>query len=97
MSIEREARRAAVEVASNAIDALVSAAEREQARQRVAGCTDAIFHAAMLRRLPRWRWLARFHHRRRLARAQSFCDALRSKGDPVACRMCAEAKQRGLT
>lgn len=97
MSIERELRQAAVEVTSNAIDAIVSASEREQARQRVEACTDAIFHAGMLKRLRKIRFLARWHHRRKLARAQSHCDALRSKGDRLACRMCADAKTRGLT
>jgi hypothetical protein len=97
VSLESEARKAAVEVATNAIDALVSAAEREQARQRVAGCTDMLFHERMVQTLPRWRWLARAHHRRRARKARAHCDALRSTGDPVACRMCAEAKQRGLT
>lgn len=97
MSLESELRRGAVEVASNAIDALVSAGEREAARQRVQGCTDMLFHESMAKRLPRWRWLARAHHRRKARRARAHCDALRSGGDPVACRMCADAKQRGLT
>lgn len=96
MSIEREVRQAAVDVASNALDALVSAAEREQARQRVAGCTDMLFHEAMSKRLPRWRWLARAHHRRRARKARAHCDALRAAGDPIACAMCTEAKTRGL-
>lgn len=97
VSLEREVRQAAVEVASNAIDAIVSAAEREAARQRVQGCTDFIFHDTLARRLPKWRWLARAHHRRRARRARAHCDALRSSGDPVAICMCAEAKTRGLT
>ena len=97
MSIEREARRAAVEVASNAIDALVSAAEREAARKRVEGCTDMVFHEAMVLRLPKWRRIAKAIHRYKARRARSRCDALRASGDPVACRMCSDAKMRGLT
>lgn len=97
MSLEREVRQAAVEVASNAIEALVAHSEREQARKRVEGCTDWIEAEGNLKHLPRWRWLARAVWRVKARRSRARCDALRSKGDPVACRMCADAKTRGIT
>lgn len=96
MSIESEARQAAVDVATSAIEALVAHAEREKARKRVEGCTDFIEAQGNLRDLPHWRWLARAIWRVKARRSKARCDALRSKGDPVAICMCAEAKQRGL-
>lgn len=96
MSIESEARRAAVDIASNAIETLVSAHEREAARKRVEGCTDWIEAEGNLRALPRWRWLARAIWRVKARRSKARCDARRAKGDPVAHCMCVDARRRGL-
>lgn len=68
------------------IATIQGAREKEMARRRLEACKDEVVFEEMLRRTPRWRWLARLHWRRmhRLAAArcvasgqQSVCVRLR--------------------
>ncbi len=52
---------------------IVDARERELERRRVEACADEIVAEAMLRRTPRWRWLARAVWRRRHRLALARC------------------------
>jgi hypothetical protein len=90
--LEADAWSFARDVTNNAVSALVDAHQQEQARRRCEGCTDAVFHERMMVLLPRWRWIARAHHRRRGRLAAARCDALRQAGDLVAISICAGAK-----
>jgi hypothetical protein len=89
MSARSDALDFAKGIADSVVETIVDAAERERARRRCEACVDVVFHNRMVALLPRWRFLARAHHRRRSRLAQARCDALRAKGDLVAIAICA--------
>lgn len=55
--------------------AIVSAVEREILRRRAEPVLWARFHRLMSQRLPKIRWIARFHHRRYALRYEALANA----------------------
>lgn len=73
--------------AESAVKGLFGFIERERMRARATPCKTHAFHALMYRRLPRWRWIARAHHKYLARRFQALCDVAKLD-NPVACAYC---------
>lgn len=93
MSLESQVRNEVRELAGTAIESIVGAAERERARLRIEACYEEKVAAEMLRRLPKWRLLARGIWRVKHRLRASNCAAQRA-ADPQADAIC-KAMERG--
>lgn len=87
MSLESQVRNEVREIAGTAIESIVGAAERERARLRIDACYEERVAAEMLRRLPKWRALARAIWRVKHRLRASNCAAQRAR-DPQAEQIC---------
>lgn len=72
---------------------IADARQKEMARRRIEACSDEIVAEEMLRRTPRWRWIARAIWRRRQRLAASRCAALH--GTSGALLVCASLRGGG--
>jgi hypothetical protein len=71
VSLRNDVIKAAEEVADNAIASVIDAIVAAGYERRQNAAWYYVFHREMLAALPKWRWLARYHHARMLARARS--------------------------
>lgn len=58
-----------------AVDGVVDLISAQIDWKKVDPCGAAVFHRAMVKGLPRWRWAARYHHKRLFLRWRSRCSA----------------------
>lgn len=73
MSIRKQATETAIDVVDGFVRTIADIRESQQAEPEY----WAAFHADRVRSLPRWRWLARIHHRRMAGRFRSHINAKR--------------------
>lgn len=88
MSLQTEVLSEVQGLAERAIDGVIGAIERRRAIKEQHPCVWHAFHRRMWLRLPKIRWLARLHHRRKARRFEALCYAQRDTGDAVACALC---------
>lgn len=89
--LEKQAWETARSAIGTAIEAIVDSRDREAARRRTEACTEELVAEEMLRRLKKWRFLARFHWRRRLNKAAAYCKA-QCGNDARLAMVCARAR-----
>lgn len=100
MSIESEVREEIRHFTASAIESIVGAVEREQARQRVEACEEQLVAEEMQRRLrndPHFVWFRRWRiakWRRKARQHASRCFAQKMAGDKLACLLCEEMDRR---
>lgn len=100
MSLESDVRNEVRQLAGNAIEAIIGAAERERARKRTEACEEELVAVEMQRRLRLDPHFVAFRRARiaiwrfRARRHASRCAAQRAAGDPLACLLCDEIERR---
>lgn len=69
--LERQVLSETFDAFEHGLAAIVSAVEREMLRRQAEPELWYRFHSRMVKRLPRWRWAARAHHRRMARRYEA--------------------------
>ena len=70
----------AQDLGENVVDGVVDLISKQIDWKKVDPCGAAVFHREMARTVPRWRWLARYHHKRLYLRWRARCKAKKKCG-----------------